>query len=277
MSRWAEQEGYNRYLEPGIQGSTEVDWSTPRHGARSWRRSWPPPTGWRELPAVGRSRTDPGRQGVQTTPQPVLHQTGFPHRPGGRPLHLSGRRGHAPSPPPGAQPRRIRAAGSVPGHVSSRGQSVTPVPCNRSVCRPHRARAPRRPASPGRSAAGGPGLAGQRRACTLSGLAPGGRTSPGPSGAVGPAPGALSGACQDRSSTPADGHRGSSPPHGPRFLPEGPGAQGWARACRTTSGVPGRSPPSIRNGRAVPATIYLQQWFVRTQPAPHIRLCARFR
>ena len=42
VSRWAEQGGYNRYLEPSIQGSTEADWSTPRHGARSWRRSWPP-------------------------------------------------------------------------------------------------------------------------------------------------------------------------------------------------------------------------------------------
>ncbi len=27
--RWAEQEGYYRYLEPSIKGSTEVDWSNP--------------------------------------------------------------------------------------------------------------------------------------------------------------------------------------------------------------------------------------------------------
>ncbi len=57
---------------------------------------------------------------------------------------------------------------------------------------------------------------GQRGGGALSGLAPGGRTSPGPSGAIGPASGALSRAPQDPSPTPAGGHRGQShPPMGP--------------------------------------------------------------
>ena len=103
---------------------------------------------------------------------------------------------------------------------------------------------------------------GQRGGGALSGLAPGGRTSPGPSGAIGPASGALSRAPQDPSPTPADGHRGQShPPMGPGPCLRGavgpansphPGNHLWAAALdriasvhRAASGaMASRKPPS---------------------------------
>ena len=92
MSCWAEAEGYCCYLEPSLKGNTEVDWNA--SGARR---------GFLAAIVADAERTLVSKV-PPTTPQPVLHQAGFPHQPGGRHLHLSGRRGHDPPLPPGARP-----------------------------------------------------------------------------------------------------------------------------------------------------------------------------
>ena len=145
----------------------------PGHGARSWRGSWPTPNGcWSpRYPNCPTAGTSPSRISPSTW-RPVV----APDQPRSRPAFT-------------ARNATATDTGSrfCAGPSSSRERSVTTVPCDRSMSRPHR-----QPASPGRIVAGGPGLAGQRGFGTLSGLVPGGQTSLGPSGAVGPAPDALS-------------------------------------------------------------------------------------
>ena len=52
--RWAEQEGYDRYLEPSIKGSTEVDGSDPAARVPGGDRG--PGSGFRAGPLSSRVR-----------------------------------------------------------------------------------------------------------------------------------------------------------------------------------------------------------------------------